>query len=66
MIKPSTKIIKHDPNHLGVSKNNGTPKWIIYFMETPMNKWMIWGGKNPYFWVDTHMAYVDHFFQTGL
>ena len=28
------------------------PKWMVYFMETPMNKWMIWGyhyfGKRPY------------------
>ena len=21
----------------------GTPKWMVYFMEKPMNKWMIWG-----------------------
>ena len=19
------------------------PKWMVYFMENPMNKWMIWG-----------------------
>ncbi len=24
-------------------------------METPMNKWMIWGEKSPYFWKATHM-----------
>ena len=35
--------------HEGVSKNNGTPKWMVYFMENPMNKWMIWGA-HPYFW----------------
>ena len=29
--------------HLGVSKNNGTPKWMVKKMENPMNKWMIWG-----------------------
>ena len=22
-------------------------------MEHPMNKWMIWGVKNPYFWFNT-------------
>ena len=33
---------------MGVSKNNGTPKWMVYVMENPMNKWMIWGY--PYFW----------------
>ena len=27
--------------HVGVSKNRGTPKWMVYFMENPMNKWMI-------------------------
>ena len=44
---------------LGVSKNNGTPKWMVYFMEYPMNKWDDLGGgvKRHYFWVDT---YVDH------
>ena len=28
---------------MGVSKYRGTPKWMVYFMENPMNKWMIWG-----------------------
>ena len=28
---------------MGVSKNNGTPKWMVKIMENPMNKWMIWG-----------------------
>ena len=33
--------------HMGVSKNNATPKkWMVYFMENPMNKWMIWGGRD--------------------
>ena len=26
-----------------VSKNKGTPKWMVKIMENPMNKWMIWG-----------------------
>ena len=30
-------------------KNSGTPKWMVYFMENPMNKWMIWGVKPPIF-----------------
>ena len=32
------------------SKNRGAvpPKWMVYFMENPMNKWMIWGYH--YFW----------------
>ena len=33
----------------GVSKNTGTPNWMVYFMENPMNKWMIWGGNTPIF-----------------
>ena len=40
---------------MGVSKNVGTPKWMVKIMEHPMNKWMIWGVLHPYFWVDTHM-----------
>ena len=24
-------------------KKGETPKWMVYFMENPMNKWMIWG-----------------------
>ena len=31
--------------YVGVSKYRGTPKWMVYFMENPMNKWMIWGEK---------------------
>ena len=29
---------------MGVSKNSGPPKCMVYFMENPMNKWMIWGN----------------------
>ena len=30
---------------MGVSKNSGTPKWMVKIMvPNPMNKWMIWGG----------------------
>ena len=34
--------------NMGVSKNRGTPKWMVKIMENPMNKWMIW-GKTPLF-----------------
>ena len=34
--------------NMGVSKNRGTPKWMVYFMESPMNKWMIWGENPPF------------------
>ena len=27
----------------GVSKNRGTPKWMVKIMENPINPWMIWG-----------------------
>ncbi len=40
---------------MGVSKNRGTPKWMVYnIMEnwTPLLKWMIWGY--PYFWKHPH------------
>ena len=33
---------------MGVSKNRGTPKWMVKIMENPMSKWMIW-GENPLF-----------------
>ena len=32
---------------MGVSKNRGTPKWMVYSGK-PYLKWMIWGG-NPLF-----------------
>ena len=32
---------------VGVSKNNGTPKWMVYNGK-PYEKWMIWWY--PYFW----------------
>ena len=38
-------INKKRPNYkaqLGVSKNSGTPKWMIY-NGNPLFKWMIWG-----------------------
>ena len=30
------KMEEMDILHVGVSKNNGTPKWMVYFMETPI------------------------------
>ena len=32
-----------DTIHMDVSKNRGTPKWMVNIMKNPMNKWMIWG-----------------------
>ena len=43
-------------NHMGVSKTTGTPKWMVKISwKTPL-KMDDLGGKNPYFWVDTHMG----------
>ena len=39
-------------------KIRGTPKWMVYCLENPMNKWMIWGFSH-YFWVDTHMYFCS-------
>ena len=33
----------------GCFQNRGTPKWMVYKGNT-LRKWMIWGGKHPYFW----------------
>jgi len=33
--------------NMGVSKNRGTPKWMVYNGK-PLLKWMIW-GENPLF-----------------
>ena len=33
---------------MAVSKNSGTPKWMVYFMENPI-KMDDLGGKNPIF-----------------
>ena len=43
--------------HVGVSKNKGTPKWMVYDGK-PYLKWMIW-GENPLFsetpmWIGEH------------
>ena len=37
--------------NLGVSKNNGTTKWMVKIRENPMNKWMIWRVRKPLFLV---------------
>ena len=50
--------------YLDVSQNRGftikPPKWMVYFMENPMNKWMIWGYPN--YFGNTHFCYmsIDH------
>ena len=45
--------------HMGVSKNNGTPKWMVKIMENPI-KLDDLGGNTPYFWVDTHISSVEN------
>ena len=39
---------------MDVSKNNGTPKWMVY-NGNPLLKWMIWGGLPPLF-LETSMC----------
>ena len=41
-MRRSLKVL--DAVKMGVSKNNGTTKWMVYNGSNPMNKWMIWGG----------------------
>ena len=43
--------------NLGVSKNSGTPKWMVYNGKPYQNGWF--GGKNHYFW--KHPFHVDPF-----
>ena len=33
---------------MGVSKNSGTPKWMVYKGQAKKT-WIIWGGKTPIF-----------------
>ena len=59
-------------SQFGVSKNNGTPKWMVKIMENPIKHGMIWGGY-PYFWkhprkrcglfVERQVANLNHFFR---
>ena len=41
---------------MGVSKNSGTPKWMVYFMENPIEMDDL-GGFLPLFLVDTHILF---------
>ena len=50
-----------NPTYLGVFKNRGTPKWMVYFMENPI-KMDDLGGKKPNFWFNTHMVLYTPFF----
>ena len=39
------RVTSRIARYMGFSKNRGgPPKWMVYFIENPMNKWMIWGG----------------------
>ena len=43
---------------MGVSKNRGTPKWMVKIMENLYQKWMIWGY--PYFWKHPNCVLKNH------
>ena len=44
-------------SYMGVSKNNGTPKWMVYFMENHI-KMDDLGVYTPIFG-NTHMGFID-------
>ena len=49
-----------------VSKNNGTPKWMVKIMEHPI-KMDDLGGNTPYFWFNTHIyIYINNINHEGL
>ena len=33
--------IDHNDNDMGVSTHEGTPEWMVFFMETPNGTWMM-------------------------
>ena len=38
-------------------------RWMAYFMDNPMNKWMIWGypmTQEPPVWIDSYSWIDDH------
>ena len=51
--------------NMGVSKNRGTPKWMVYKGKPYLN-WMIWGyhnfGKHPYLLT---LEVLGHHFSIG-
>ena len=46
---------------MAVSKNGGTPKWMVKIMENPIKIWMILGGK-PTIFGNTHILCCLCFF----
>ena len=48
--------VKSKEHDMGVSKNNGTPKWMVKIMENPIKQMDDLGGKNPYFWKHPYLA----------
>ena len=56
---------------MAVSKNRGTPKWMVYLMENPIKNGMIW-GVHPYFWKHPYdgmflfLFLIDVFFQEDM
>ena len=47
--------------YMGVSKNRGgPPKWMVFFLETPIFWWMIWGEKPHHFLLNTHIKLTSY------
>ena len=46
-------VVTHIYIFMGVSKNRGTPKWMVHNGKTLL-KWMIWGY--PYFWKQLYIC----------
>ena len=42
--------------NVGVSKNRGTPKWMVKIMDNPIKNGMIW-GENPLFFGNIHVEF---------
>ena len=49
-------------NYMGVSKNCGTPKWMVKIMENPVRNGMIW-GENPLFLETPHICVFLFFWE---
>ena len=45
----------HNSQNMDVSKNSGTPKWMVKIMENPIKMDDLGGNFSPYFWFNTHI-----------
>ena len=52
-LAPKSAKTSPTPRYMGVSKNRGIPKWMVYYWK-PYSNGLIWGF-SPYFWFNTHM-----------